>query len=113
LNAARYSKFITVLLGEAVAYVQLYGAVFHLTPAMTMAGVALAVLGVPNAPPGGQASLVSEITAAVDQLLGQRLRPPRPAQPPAAPGPPPAPPAMAQVGPQPEPATAAPGGTNV
>ena len=47
---AQYAKFITALLGEAVAYVQLYGAVWHLEPALVMLGAALAVLGVPNAP---------------------------------------------------------------
>lgn len=47
---AQYAKFITALAGEAIAYVQLYGAVWHLEPALVMLGAALAVLGVPNAP---------------------------------------------------------------
>ena len=47
---ARYAKFITAVLGEAVAYFQLYGATWHLQAALVMAGAALAVLGVPNAP---------------------------------------------------------------
>jgi hypothetical protein len=51
---AKYAKFITALAGEAIAYVQLYGATWHLEPALVMAGAALAVLGVPNAPPGTQ-----------------------------------------------------------
>lgn len=46
---AQYAKFITALAGEAIAYVQLYGAVWHLEPALVMLGAALAVLGVPNA----------------------------------------------------------------
>lgn len=47
---AVYAKFITALAGEAIAYVQLYGATWHLEPALVMLGAALAVLGVPNAP---------------------------------------------------------------
>ena len=47
---ARYAKFITAALGETVAYIQLYGAAWHLEPALVMAGAALAVLGVPNGP---------------------------------------------------------------
>ena len=47
---AAYAKFITALLGEAVAYVSAYGTTWHLVPALVMAGAALAVLGVPNAP---------------------------------------------------------------
>jgi hypothetical protein len=46
---AQYAKFITAVLGEAIAYVQLYGTTWHLEPALVMAGGALAVLGVPNA----------------------------------------------------------------
>ena len=47
---AAYAKFITALLGEAVAYVSAYGTTWHLVPALVMAGAALAVLGVPNGP---------------------------------------------------------------
>ena len=46
---AQYAKFITALLGEGIAYIQLYGTTWHLQPALVMAGTALAVLGVPNA----------------------------------------------------------------
>jgi hypothetical protein len=49
----QYAKFITAVLGDAIAYLQLYGATWHLQAALVMAGAALAVLGVPNttAPP--------------------------------------------------------------
>ena len=47
---AQYAKFIAAVIGEAIAYVQLYGTTWHLEPALVMAGAALAVLGVPNAP---------------------------------------------------------------
>jgi len=47
---AQYAKFFTALIGEAIAYVQLYGLTWHVEPALVMAGAALAVLGVPNAP---------------------------------------------------------------
>ena len=47
---ARYAKFITAAAGEAIAYIQLYGTTWHLDAALVMAGTALAVLGVPNAP---------------------------------------------------------------
>lgn len=54
---AQYAKFIAALLGEAIAYVQLYGTTWHLEAALVMAGAALAVFGVPNAAapanPGG------------------------------------------------------------
>ena len=53
---ARYAKFITAVLGEAVAYIQLYGTTWHLDAALVMAGAALAVLGVPN---GGPAITIS------------------------------------------------------
>jgi hypothetical protein len=45
----KYGKFYTAIAGELVAYLQLYGATWHLVPAVTMAGAALAVYGVPNA----------------------------------------------------------------
>ena len=45
----QYAKFITALLGEGIAYIQLYGTTWHLEPALVMLGAALAVLGVPNA----------------------------------------------------------------
>jgi hypothetical protein len=48
---AQYAKFIAAVLGEAIAYVQLYGTTWHLDAALVMAGAALAVLGVPNADP--------------------------------------------------------------
>ena len=48
---AQYAKFITALLGEGIAYIQLYGTTWHLQPALVMLGAALAVLGVPNAQP--------------------------------------------------------------
>jgi hypothetical protein len=51
LIPARYAKFIAAVLGEAVAYVQVYGTAWHLQAALVMAGAALAVLGVPNAAP--------------------------------------------------------------
>lgn len=47
---AQYAKFITALAGEAIAYLTVYGTTWHLQPALVMAGAALAVLGVPNAP---------------------------------------------------------------
>jgi hypothetical protein len=46
---AQYAKFIAVLIGQFVVYLQLYGATWQLVPAVTGIGVALAVLGVPNA----------------------------------------------------------------
>jgi hypothetical protein len=47
---AQYAKFITSLAGLLVVYLQLYGATWHLVPAVTAIGAALGVLGVPNAP---------------------------------------------------------------
>ena len=47
---AQYAKFITALAAAAVTYLTVYGAVWHLQAALVMAGGALAVLGVPNAP---------------------------------------------------------------
>ena len=47
---AQYAKFITVLIGQAIVYLQLYGATWHMVPALTGIGISLAVLGVPNAP---------------------------------------------------------------
>jgi hypothetical protein len=46
---ARYAKFITVTLGQALVYLQTYGWAWEIKPAATMAAVALAVLAVPNA----------------------------------------------------------------
>jgi hypothetical protein len=48
---ARYSKFITVLIGLFITYVAIYGWVWHLEPALIMIGTALGVYGVPNGPP--------------------------------------------------------------
>jgi hypothetical protein len=45
---SQYAKFITSLVGLLITYLQLYGATWHLVPAMTAIGAALAVLGVPN-----------------------------------------------------------------
>ena len=47
---AQYAKFITALAAAAVSYLTVYGATWHLQAALVMAGGALAVLGVPNAP---------------------------------------------------------------
>jgi len=47
---ARYAKFIAAVLGQAIVYVQLYGTTWHLDAVLVMAGAALGVLGVPNAP---------------------------------------------------------------
>lgn len=47
---AQYAKFITALASAAVSYLTVYGATWHLQAALVMAGGALAVLGVPNAP---------------------------------------------------------------
>lgn len=47
---ARYAKFITAVVGDAILYVQLYGTTWHLDAFLVMAGAALGVLGVPNAP---------------------------------------------------------------
>lgn len=58
---AQYAKFIAALLGEAIAYVQLYGTTWHLEPALVMAGAALAVLGVPNAPPPAPAAAAEPV----------------------------------------------------
>ena len=46
----QYAKFITVLLGQVLVYFQTFGWVWDIKPAATMAGVALAVLAVPNTP---------------------------------------------------------------
>lgn len=45
---AKYAKFLTSLGGLLISYLQLYGATWHLVPAVTAIGAALAVLGVPN-----------------------------------------------------------------
>ena len=47
---AQYAKFIAAVIGEAIAYIQLYGLTWHLQPALVMAGAALGVYAVPNAP---------------------------------------------------------------
>jgi hypothetical protein len=51
---AQYAKFITSLAGLLVTYLQLYGGTWHLVPAFTAIGAALAVLGVPNATAAAQ-----------------------------------------------------------
>jgi hypothetical protein len=45
---ASFAKFETSLAGLLIAYLQMYGATWHLVPAVTAIGAALAVLGVPN-----------------------------------------------------------------
>lgn len=45
---AKYAKFITSLAGLLVIYLQMYGATWHLVPAVTAIGAALGVAGVPN-----------------------------------------------------------------
>lgn len=50
LLPAQYAKFITSLAGLLIVYLQMYGASWHLVPAVTAIGAALGVLGVPNAP---------------------------------------------------------------
>jgi hypothetical protein len=57
---AQYAKFFTALIGEAIAYVQLYGLTWHVEPALVMAGAALAVLGVPNAPKPAPAAVPAQ-----------------------------------------------------
>lgn len=52
---AQYAKFLTSLAGLLIAYLQMYGATWHLVPAVTAIGAALAVLGVPNGSPAVQA----------------------------------------------------------
>lgn len=47
---AQYAKAITTAIGQAILYLQVYGPVWHLVPAVTGIGVVLAVWGVPNAP---------------------------------------------------------------
>jgi len=47
---AQYAKFLTAVLGYTITYFQLYGTTWHLDAALVMAGGALAVFGVPNAP---------------------------------------------------------------
>ena len=49
LLPARYAKAITSLIGSLIVYLQLYGATWHLVPAMTMIAAGLGVAGVPNA----------------------------------------------------------------
>lgn len=51
---SRYAKAIAAAIGQAIFYLQLYGATWHLVPALTGIGVILGVLGVPNAPKPGQ-----------------------------------------------------------
>lgn len=50
LIPARYAKAITSLVGLLITYLQMYGATWHLVPAVTAVAAALAVLGVPNSP---------------------------------------------------------------
>lgn len=47
---AQYAKFLTSIAGQAIVYLQLYGASWHLVPALTGIAVSLGVLAVPNAP---------------------------------------------------------------
>ena len=46
---AQYAKFITALLGVAIAYLTAYGTTWDLQGFLVSAGAALAVFGVPNA----------------------------------------------------------------
>ena len=54
----RYAKFITVLLGQVLVYFQTFGWEWDIKPAATMAGVALAVLAVPNTPKAAAPAVV-------------------------------------------------------
>jgi hypothetical protein len=46
---ARYAKFITAAIGQALVYLQIYGWAWHIKPASLMIAAALGVLAVPNA----------------------------------------------------------------
>jgi hypothetical protein len=54
VKPGRYAKAITVAAGQAIVYIQLYGATWHLVPAVTGLGIVLAVFGVPNSTPPAQ-----------------------------------------------------------
>ena len=47
---AQYSKAIATAVGLLITYLQAYGAVWHLVPAVMAIGAVLGVYGVPNAP---------------------------------------------------------------
>jgi hypothetical protein len=90
VNTGRYSKFIVSMLGTVTAGLTIwYPTASHLVPIITMALASLGVGMIPNVPgpAAAQPPLLSDIVAAVDQLLAQRLRPrpaPQPPAPPAA-----------------------------
>lgn len=45
---ARYAKFLASLVGQLVVYLQLYGATWHLVPAVIMIAAALGIMATPN-----------------------------------------------------------------
>jgi hypothetical protein len=72
---ARYSKFVTVLIGLFITYVSIYGWVWHLDPALIMIGTALGVYGVPN---GAQPVLVQPLPPVAQQGVVDVPLPPDP-----------------------------------
>jgi hypothetical protein len=93
---ARYSKFITVLIGLFITYVAIYGWVWHLEPALIMIGTALGVYGVPNGPPPA-----IPVPVPVSETVIEDVPLPEPAPAPVQPAP--VPPAPAPVPAQPPP----------
>jgi len=79
---ARYSKFVTVLIGLFITYVSIYGWKWHLDPALIMIGTALGVYGVPN---GAQPIVVQPVPVATSTIEDVPLPP----EPPIAGGLPP------------------------
>lgn len=70
---AQYAKFLTALGADLVAYLGIYGATWHLQPALVMAGGALAVFGVPNA-----TAYMAPHTPRGVTTVAQVVRPPAP-----------------------------------
>jgi hypothetical protein len=84
VNTGKYSKFIVSLLGTITSGLTIwYPGATHLVPIITMVLTSLGVVAIPNT--GAAPPALGDFVAAVDQLLGQRFRPPKPPAPPAPP----------------------------
>ena len=54
MQLSRYSKAFAAAAGQLLVYLQLYGATWHLVPAVTAMAVVAGVYGVPNTPKPAQ-----------------------------------------------------------
>jgi len=75
LIPSQYAKFITSAVGLLVVYLQAYGAVWHLVPAVLGMASALGVMGVPNT---SKPAAASPQPAQPQQASNVHLQPPAP-----------------------------------